>query len=183
MNSSSFCKSSWARAGYKKTLSLVHYPCEIKFIRSFSMLLVPVLLLLTLVEPSSTQLSPLVTCKSHQMTSLRDSMTSSWLISQRPGTNGSIRCSMLCLQEVRCVSFLYNDVTHDCRLFAVIKREADITSVAVGYRYYDTCRGEAFLVMLTDINNHRIIIIICYKIIHLLLYVIVCLGHFFCHVA
>ena len=26
---------SWARAGFKKTLSLIHYPCEIKFIYSF----------------------------------------------------------------------------------------------------------------------------------------------------
>ena len=26
---------SWARAGCKKTLSLIHYPCEIKVIHSF----------------------------------------------------------------------------------------------------------------------------------------------------
>ncbi|KAK7115086.1 hypothetical protein V1264_001026 [Littorina saxatilis] len=78
------------------------------------------------------------------MTSLRDSMTSAWKISQREGVNGSVSCSLWCLREKLCVSFLYNDVTHDCHLFAVVHKVADMTSSSVGYRYYDTCRAAGY---------------------------------------
>ena len=84
----------------------------------------------------------LVTCKSRQVTSMKDSMTSSWLISHDTGVNTLINCAALCLQDDRCVSFLYSDVAKNCLLFAVVKASQDMTSSATGYRYYDTCRGK-----------------------------------------
>ncbi|XP_076470707.1 uncharacterized protein LOC143300714 [Babylonia areolata] len=98
-----------------------------------------------LAMPAAVVLATVSTCRSTQVTSLRDSMmSSSWMISQSAGVNGSVRCGLLCLREARCVSFLYSDVMHDCRLFAVVMAASDVTSPAVGYRYYDTCKAAGY---------------------------------------
>ncbi|KAL8570428.1 hypothetical protein ACOMHN_034463 [Nucella lapillus] len=89
-------------------------------------------------------LSTVSTCKSRQVTSLKDSMMSSWMLSQTLGVMGPVRCGLLCLREQRCVSFLYNDVIRDCRLFAIVMASSDVTSSVVGYRYYETCKAAGY---------------------------------------
>ncbi|PVD20428.1 hypothetical protein C0Q70_18583 [Pomacea canaliculata] len=91
---------------------------------------------------SSTGRRP-VTCTSAQVTSLSDLLSTSWVIAQYTAVRLT-QCAVACLVDSRCVSFIYNDISNDCRVFAVVHSSSTMTQAALGYRYYDTCRGAGF---------------------------------------
>ncbi|KAK7505372.1 hypothetical protein BaRGS_00003534 [Batillaria attramentaria] len=83
------------------------------------------------------------TCKSKRVASFKDKLSTSWLVSQQ-NVKGVRQCAVLCLSDVRCVSFVYSGVINDCRLFAVVKTTSDMTTSTPGYQYYDTCKGVGY---------------------------------------
>lgn len=97
---------------------------------------------------SSTGRRP-VTCTSAQVTSLSDLLSTSWVIAQHTAVRLT-QCAVACLVDSRCVSFIYNDISNDCRVFAVVHSSSTMTQAALGYRYYDTCRGENIYIPLSN---------------------------------